>query len=550
MTQDDQARVGEAVEAFFQSGGTLAQACVGQPFPYEPRPQQHQMALAVASALSRRRHLAVEAGTGVGKSFAYLVPLLLTALDRKVQAAVSTYTIALQEQLISKDLPFLREHLGVDFKAVLVKGRSNYICLRRLARAQLYQSELFSSHGHTTLRYLSSWAEQTRDGSLQELSSQPPSDVWDSVCCEQGNCLWTRCPEYSRCFLMRARSQIRGAHLLVLNHHLFFSDLVLRAQGTSFLPSFSLAVLDEAHMVESVATDHLGLRLSQFGFEHWMRRLYVPEKTRGLLAVLRDGAAANEVVRLQEALDVFFEAVQDWAKFQGEENQRLVVEPLPVSTTALEIIDRLLQHLDRIVEQHDSADLQAEVRSLARRGREMRSGIEAFLGRTIEDQVYWVEREGRRRRQVVLYSAPIEVAPALEEVLFQTLETVVLTSATMAVGGDMEYFQHRVGATASDAVVLGSPFDYGRQMKVLIPRDLPDPNSVDQFAPAAADAFYRAARAAAGLQQIPAARGLLARALAVPPEQVPPELQARIQDLRHELPADPERAVTPPAATP
>ena len=444
------------------------------------------MAVAVAEAIEEPYHLAVEAGTGVGKSFAYLVPLIQAAVARKSQATVSTYTISLQEQLISKDIPFLRKHMGIDFKAVLVKGRGNYLCLRRLARACRMSGELFKNEEQEELDRIRAWADKTSDGSIQELEQQPHPEVWSSVCAEHGNCLWGKCPEYKRCFLMCARNQIRDAHLLVLNHHLFFSELSLRAHGAAFLPEYRMAVLDEAHMMENVASEHMGIRLSHYAFERWMRRLYVPENGKGLLGVLRDGEAVHAVTRLWDEIDEFYAEIQKWAQFGGDVSQRVVQSPLDIHTTALETLGQVTSRLRKLIEEIEDEDLQAELKSIRTHGCEMKDGLEAFLNHSLEDQVYWVEREGRRRQQIVLYSAPVEVGPILQRSLFENLDCVVMTSATLAVGETLDYFKNRIGATDCESLKLGSPFDFHRQMRIFIPRGLPDPNNAEMFAAAAA----------------------------------------------------------------
>ena len=491
-------QVADATDVFFRPGGRLAAACVGAPFPYEHRPQQRAMAQAVAAALEHSRHLVVEAGTGVGKSFAYLVPLALAAQAHKLQVVVSTYTIALQEQLMEKDIPFLHRHLGVEFKAVLVKGRSNYLCRRRLARACQMQHELFKTETGVELGRLRDWSGKTADGSLQDLERQPSAEVWDLVCAEHGNCLGAKCAFHKTCFLMRARSVIREANVLVVNHHLFFAELALRTHGTAFLPAYRLVVFDEAHMLESVASEHLGLRLSHYSFEHWMHRLYVPETKKGLLAVLNQGAAAHTLQQLEEAITRLYADIHHWAQFSQETSQRVVAAPLTVATEALDILARLVTQLDHVAADCKSDDLQSELQSLSRRGAAMRDELEAFLQQALPDQVYWVEREGRRRTQTVLYSAPIEVAPTLKEALFDALDTVVLTSATLAVGDDLDYFKRRVGAADAEGLHLGSPFDYARQMRVYLPRNLPDPTDAEQFAPAAARAIEFFVRKTAG----------------------------------------------------
>ncbi len=483
---------------FFRPDGLLARACRGEPFPYEPRPQQREMAGAVAGAFEGPHHLAVEAGTGVGKSFAYLVPLIHTAVARKIHTVVSTYTISLQEQLIYKDIPFLQEHLGLPFKAVLVKGRGNYLCLRRLARARKMQGDLFRAGEQDEIAQIRAWADRTAEGSVQDMENQPSPEVWSAVCAEQGNCLWSKCPEYTRCFFMRARMKMRDAHVLVVNHHLLFSELAVRAQGAAFLPAYQVAVLDEAHMIEGVASEHMGIRLSHYAFQHWMRRLFVPEGGKGLLKVLREGEAAREVTRLWDLVDEFFAEVRRWAQLSDEDAQRVVTAPLDLPSEMPDALSRVSQLVREIGERVKDEDLKAELKSVYTRGGVMRGELEAFLKQSLEDHVYWVEREGRRKQQTVLYSAPIEVGPILEKALFAQIESIVMTSATLAVGDSLDYFRGRVGAGECQAVKLGSPFDYNRQMRVFLPKGLPDPNDAEAFAAASAPVIRQFVERTAG----------------------------------------------------
>ncbi len=487
-----------AVDAFFRPGGLLEQGFRGSDFAYEARPQQRAMARAVAQALADRRHLAVEAGTGVGKSLAYLVPLILAAKAAKTQAMVSTYTISLQEQLMHKDLPFLEEHLGVPFKAVLVKGRSNYLCLRRLARAERNAPELFKSRENEELAYLREWAGRTEEGSLQELRQQPSPDLWSAVNVEHGNCMWQRCPEFARCFVMKARAAIKEADLLVVNHHLFFSDLGLRQQGGAILPEAGLAVLDEAHMLESVASEHLGLRLSQYQLEHWLRRLYTPETSKGLLAVLRKGEAAHLVTQLWDATERLFKDIRDWAQFTADKGQQVVADPIPVETRIPALISALAGELRELHDATEDLDLRAEVQSVRRRGLELRDALESFLAKSVPDCVYWVEREGPRGTRTALNAAPIEVAPLLKDQLFGQLDAVVMTSATLAVEDRLDYFLQRMGAEGAEALGVGSPFDYARQMKLIVPKGMPDPNQFEPYAAATALAVERYTRRTKG----------------------------------------------------
>lgn len=479
----------DRVEEFFRPGGAFEIGCGGEPFPYEHRPQQVRMAGAIASALAEERHLAVEAGTGVGKSFAYLAPLILAAVETKRRAIVSTCTISLQEQLMSKDIPFLRDHLGVEFVAVLAKGRHNYLCLRRLDRAARNAPSLFGRDSLEWIDRIRDWTTNgAADGSLQEMPFQPPPPVWDAVCAEADNCRGPKCPEYRACFLMRARRSLAASDVIVANHHLLFSDLGLREEDAGFLPEYETALLDEAHAIEDVAGEHFGIRLSHFAFEHLLRRLFVPESGKGLLSLVRGDEAIATVKMLWDDIGLLFDELRETARFQGGETQRRLMEPPGVATEVPGRLRRLALEIARLTEGIEDEDLAAELRQAARRARALADELNAFLDQSIEDHVYWMEIEGRRR-QLVLHSAPVEVAPLLRAALFETIPSVIMTSATLAVNGSLDYFLGRVGAEGSEGLSVGSPFDYARQMRVLIPDRMPEPSDESGFTPAAARAI-------------------------------------------------------------
>jgi len=464
---------------YFVSGG-LKQGCSGTAIAYEPRKQQQEMALAVADAMEGRHHLVVEAGTGVGKSFAYLVPAIAMAVSRGERVIVSTYTISLQEQLIHKDTPFLKASLGMDFKAVLVKGRSNYLCLRRLSRAFGMGDDLFDKSQNRELAHIQAWSEKTVDGSIQEMKKQPPHAVWQQVCSEYGNCLGKKCGEYQRCFFIQARQDIFEAHLLVVNHHLFFSELAMRLQGGAFLPPYTAVVMDEAHRMEQVASEYLGIRLSHYSFEYWLRQLYVPERNKGILAYLKEGKAALEVSRLRTVVEELFGAITRWARFKEDKRQRTVAEPIDLETDVPERMNIVCGMLKVIVSGQDNDEMKMEINSIRNRGYEMMGELKAFLEQSLEDHVYWVEAEGRRR-QTVLHSAPVEVGPILRKGLFDQVPNVVMTSATLAVNDSLDYFQQRIGAEECRGLQVGSPFDYGSQMRVYIPTEMPAPDDREKY---------------------------------------------------------------------
>lgn len=486
----------DGVDQFFEEGGALDRACCSEGMEFEPRPQQQEMAHLVAESLRHEEHLAVEAGTGVGKSFAYLVPSLLYAVGKGRPVVVSTHTISLQEQLILKDIPLLRKHMGLDFKAVLVKGQGNYLCLRRLRRALSNASDMFKVFQNRELQELAQWAEVAKEGSRQELAEEPSNDLWMQVNVERGNCLHKRCPEFGRCFFMAARRKIFGAHLLVVNHHLFFSDLALRRAGAALLPQYAVAVLDEAHQVESVAGSHLGLRLSYYSFVFWMRRLYQPDNGKGLLAILKAGELAQLVGRLYDEVEKLFRKVEEGYLPAGDNGSGPweLRTPMDIETGTVGLLGLICAKLRKLEEETEDQDWLAELGAVRRSGDALRDGLCDFLDQRLEDQVYWIERGGRRRK-LSFHAAPVEVGPLLKEALFEGTEaTIVLTSATLAVNSNLAYFCHRVGAEACATHSVGSPFDYERQMELLFPSDFPEPNDAQNYAPAVAKAVLGSAR--------------------------------------------------------
>src|SRR5256886_14242720 len=282
----------ERVHAFFSANGPLSKAK-----NFEFRPQQQEMAARVAQALEEERHLVVEAGTGVGKSLAYLVPAILFALEQHKKAIVSTHTINLQEQLLYKDIPILKKILPVEFDAALMKGRQNYLCPRRLGRAQQQANELFTGPEQNELSRLAEWASTTRDGSLSDLSVEPDPKVWTQVCSEAHLCTQKTCGQNSRCFYQEARKRLLAADVIVMNHTLLFillGDPEQQAERESgFLFPNDFIIFDEAHTVEQVASRQIGIGVSQYGLRSTVQRLYNARTRKGLFTVMRDATGVR-----------------------------------------------------------------------------------------------------------------------------------------------------------------------------------------------------------------------------------------------------------------
>jgi len=283
---------------------------------YEMRPQQMAMAEGVSAAIRAKEHLVVEAGTGVGKSFSYLVPTILAATkppvdpnkpEKPLRVVIATHTISLQEQLIRKDIPLLNSVIPREFSAVLVKGRRNYLSLRRLEGALTRSVSLFDNQdAYEQVGDLRTWSESTHDGTLSDLPYQPLPQVWEEVASDHGNCLGRRCPTYKKCFYYQDRRRVQHAQLMIVNHALFFSDLALRRHGASILPDYDVVVLDEAHNVEAVAADHMGIRLTSGQVEYTLGRLYNDRTQKGLLVHHGMRELQQQVDKCRLAADEFF----------------------------------------------------------------------------------------------------------------------------------------------------------------------------------------------------------------------------------------------------
>lgn len=384
---------------------------------YESRPEQLAMANAVAAAIDAGEHLVVEAGTGVGKSFAYLVPALLAATSRQSEegkgkkVVVSTHTISLQEQLIARDIPFLNAVLPVEFSAVLVKGRSNYISIRRVKAAAERSGSIFGETEEIRqLKKLRSWADSTGDGSLAELDFRPLPQVWDEVRSEHGNCLGRKCPTHSDCHYYRARRRVWNADVLVVNHALFFSDLALRREGANILPDYDVVIFDEAHTLEDVAADHLGLSVTSGQFSFMFNKLYNDRQQKGLLLFHNLIEAQQLVIRLRYLVDDFFQQVLQWREEQGGSNGRLR-EPLKIDTPLPAELQTLANMLRMHVPKVRAEEQKIELTAAADRMDGLSLSLKGWLRQTLEDGVYWVETTAGRRPNTKLVCSPVEIGP-------------------------------------------------------------------------------------------------------------------------------------------
>jgi ATP-dependent DNA helicase DinG len=459
---------------------------------FEIRPQQQEMAVAVAEAFDTGRHLAVEAGTGVGKTFGYLLPTIEQVVFKNARRVViSTHTIALQEQLIHKDIPFLRAALDLPFSSELVKGRNNYVGLRRLKQASSRQRSLFSTGMQlAALHAIEDWAYETQDGSLSDLSEAPPPDVWEKVRSEHNNCLGRRCPMYEPCFYQRARRRAEQAHILVANHALLVSDLALRREGASVLPDYELAVIDEAHTLAQVAADHFGLNVSNSQVQYLLSGLFNERTGKGYLGELGSDEQRQAVIAAQSACTEFFNRLSAWQRSEGRSNGRLVRANV-IPNTLTPALQALGQKLVPLKGRLPRLEDQFELGAFVDRAAAAADAVQALLSQAYDEHVYWVEFDEGRSHRISLCAAPLDVGPALRELLFDRARSAVMTSATLAASGDddFDYLLGGLGSPPAQTLRLGSPFDFERQVTLYVEAGLPDPSAGERFIPAAAAAI-------------------------------------------------------------
>ncbi len=457
------------IAAFFRPDGVLSKKHPG----YEFRPEQVEMASAVARTIGRGETLLIEAGTGVGKSLAYLYPLILwtKALGKKV--AVSTETKTLQKQLIEKDIPFLVSALGVDLRAELCLGANNYLCLLRLDRSG--QRELFElKQSVKQYQAILSWSRRTETGIFLELDFTPRFEVAASVQVEPDMCLRRRCPHFSSCFFYRARERAETADLLVMNHYLFFANL---AVGGGALPPFEAVVFDEAHSLEEAATSFLGAEVSQHRIPSLLNHLYSVKTGKGFLPARLQNAfpAQSWEIPFREAHDLnesFFSRLED--SWRGKKTVRIRerISADDLSRALINLIDRL-KDMKKLFADDEGKE---EFGGYLHRAGEIVSDLDAISNLKNEDWVYWFERSGEKRRiRRALHMAPMEVGEYLREKVWGNYAPVILTSATLSTGGNFNYLRGRLGIEGGNELILASPFDYRSRVVIYTDPRIPDP---------------------------------------------------------------------------
>ena len=485
MSRDPLGNLAFRMGEFFSDGGKL-----GKAKGYESRPGQAKMAERVAEIIEDRKHLVVEAGTGTGKSLAYLVPAAFAAEELGKKAIISTYTIHLQEQLFGKDVPIVQSLVPFEFSAALLKGRHNYLCPHRLKKAQQHQGDLFATGQAEQLRGLVEWAGKTTDGTLSDIQFQVDATVWAQVCSEAFACTPRHCGGPTGCFYQKARNKILDAKVVILNHALLFG-LLAGAEESEEEPSEGylfpndFLVLDEAHEVEDVAAKALGLEVRLGSLRFLLQRLIHPRTKKGVLTRIGDGNAVKSTLGVLGILEASFEEILESAGLKGP-GQKRVRQALGVKS---ELGPRLMDvraQLLKLAEDAGDGEERNELKDHARRLEASAFGLGEFLKMSREGHAYWVERrvaeDGRAQRgEMSLHASPVEVAERLEELVFRPDCTTIMTSATLDVGRGLEFFAKRVGAQEAETLLVESPFDYESQMRVYLPKGMPEPSEGARF---------------------------------------------------------------------
>jgi ATP-dependent DNA helicase DinG len=459
------------VEDIFSETGTLSAL---QQFEY--RPQQRTMASAVASTLEARRHLIIEAPTGVGKSLAYLVPAILYARKEKRKAIISTHTKNLQEQLFRKDITIAKGILGAnEVHACILKGRRNYLCTTRLQRAMSSTGSLFNDSEQDQLLRIFEWSKETADGDIENLGFTPSANVWDMVCSEKGICSSVACG--FMCFFQRTKERVRSANVVIMNHALFFTLLAMQESDEQFIFPNDFVIFDEAHTLESVAALGIGKNISRYQVLSAIHKLYNPSVKKGLLAKQKKAVRAL-CEETEDAAIEFFETIRRVILSKDATAKEFRIrQPYVVDDTVTGQLRRLEKEAEKIQSTLKQEAEQNEVEGVKRALWEAQVLIEEFLEQTESDFTYWIDMGSGRGGNITLCASPTNIADVLGPKLFRVGTSVIMTSATLAVNNSLDYFQRRIGGVGIDGLILDSPFDHHRQMQVNIARDIPEPDA-------------------------------------------------------------------------
>ena len=511
------------IENYFAKDGILAKEIKG----FEYRQEQEEMAQYIQDAINEDRKIIVEAGTGTGKTLAYLIPSIKWAVTNKKKVIIATNTINLQEQLLLKDIPLAKSIIKDEFSYVLVKGRNNYVCKRlfnELALGKSIDIETFSMEAREQIEYILKWGNKTKTGDKAELTFEVYPDVWELVQSTTELCLGKKCPYRKECFYMKTRMEKMEADILISNHHVFFADLNVRAE-TDFdseyliLPRYDMVIFDEAHNVESVARSYFSVEVSKISFTRLLNRIYQKKNKRkkeksALIRVedtideknLEDGqqyiyllnTLKEEISILQNIGDEYFDEIRkiyetnteapikkslnnfEMTKSRFLENLR---EKKDIFQSKLADFLNLMMSFNNVID--GEKDKNPEVINFNNHLKMFKAYIDSFkFINSFEDDnyIYWLDINSKRTN-VILTATPLNIAQKLSTVLFDNLDRLVFASATIVVNGNFDYFKKSLGLDEEDCIeaIIKSPFDYDEQMSVYIPSDIQDSENINAF---------------------------------------------------------------------
>lgn len=504
------------VELFFGASSKISET-----FPnFEPRAEQLKMAKVVQECLSDNTKCIIEAGTGTGKTLAYLIPSLSYALQNRKKVVISTNTINLQEQLLHKDVPLAKKILGKNFKYELVKGRANYLCFRRFYNLTPGEIEEFTLEQKNQFAQIRTWAVTTEKGDKQELPFIPDYSVWENIQCEPDLCNGAKCSYFERCFFQNARKQILGADLLIVNHHLFFADLSIRKEtgfltDYAILPNYEVLIIDEAHNVEKTARDYFGTEISKYSMQKMLGKIYPLQKSKSsfsLVLKINEMLAQKNIqlfTKFSEYFDrevypkhlALFEHSQNLFSIENVPDEilgnkvRLTKEILnheklytlfhtllPNFQKSFKNYYKALQELLLIVKDedenlNDSTGVIFDFERFVSRLSEIQEACKQFNKLENPEMVFWIE-SSEKYSNVKLGATPIQIGEVLQESLFEPLSKIIFTSATLAVNGSFDFFKNRVGLyKVGKEAIIDSPFDYKENRRIIVSKALPEPQA-------------------------------------------------------------------------
>jgi len=511
------------IENYFAKDGILAKEIKG----FEYREEQEEMAQYIQDAINEDRKIIVEAGTGTGKTLAYLIPSIKWAVTNKKKVIIATNTINLQEQLLLKDIPLAKSIIKDEFSYVLVKGRNNYVCKRLFNELVLGKSidiETFSMEAREQIEYILKWGNKTKTGDKAELPFEVYPDVWELVQSTTELCLGKKCPYRKECFYMKTRMEKMEADILISNHHVFFADLNVRAE-TDFdseyliLPRYDMVIFDEAHNVESVARSYFSVEVSKISFTRLLNRIYQKKnkkkKEKSALIRVEDtvdeknledseqyiyllNTLKEEISILQNIGDEYFDEIRkiyetnteapikkslnnfEMTKSRFLENLR---EKKDIFQGKLADFLNLMMSFNNVID--EEKDKNPEVINFNNHLKMFKAYIDSFkFINSFEDDnyIYWLDINSKRTN-VILTATPLNIAQKLSTVLFDNLDRLVFASATIVVNGNFDYFKKSLGLDEEDCIeaIIKSPFDYDEQMSVYIPSDIQDSENINAF---------------------------------------------------------------------